>query len=99
MHARKVRKDEYNAWRDRRGEGKTVATAGSRPHLQPLILRPDLAHDVLLQRIEAGDLGLYVVHDGLQRGPVARLRLLVQVVQVHVVRDGHLRMRSHGHHC
>ena len=59
-------------------------------YLQPLILGAILHHDVLFQGVQPRHLCLYVVHHCLQRCPVAGLCLLMQVVDVHVVWNGHL---------
>ena len=58
--------------------------------LQSLVLGSKVFHDVLLELLEADHLVLELIDDGLKRGSVRGLGLLAKVVEVDVIRDGHL---------
>ena len=58
-----------------------------------LVLGADLRHDLLLESLELLELLADVVHHCIQGRHVRGGRLVVEVVQVHVVGDRHLRKR------
>ena len=58
---------------------------------KPVVVGPVLLHDIFRLLLQSRHLLHDVVNHGLKRGAVGRLRLLVQVVDIHVIRNRNLR--------